>query len=98
MEILLVKLLVILICFVLISVLGVALTVYDKKIAGTGRRRIPESTLMLIGLFGAALTMYLTMKKIRHKTKHNKFMIGLPAEVLLHVVIAAAVIYFSAAS
>lgn len=92
------KLLVILICFVLISVLGVALTVYDKKIAGTGRRRIPESTLMLIGLFGAALPMYLTMKKIRHKTKHNKFMIGLPAEVLLHVVIAAAIIYFSAAS
>lgn len=92
------KLLVILIYFVLISVSGVALTVYDKKIAGTERRRIPESTLMLIGLFGAALPMYLTMKKIRHKTKHKKFMIGLPAEVLLHVVIAAAVIYFSAAS
>lgn len=92
------KLLVILIYFAVISFFGIALTVYDKRIAGTERRRIPESTLMLIGLFGAALPMYLTMKKIRHKTKHKKFMIGLPAEVLLHVVIAAAVIYFSAAS
>ena len=84
--------------FALISLVGVVLTLYDKRIAGTGRHRVPETTLMTVGLLGAAGPMYLTMKKIRHKTKHNKFMIGLPAEVLLHVVIAAAVIYFSAAS
>ena len=32
---------------------------------------------MLIGLFGAALPMYLTMTKIRHKTKHQKFILFL---------------------
>jgi DNA polymerase III epsilon subunit-like protein len=37
----------------------------------------------------------LTMKKIRHKTKHKKFMLGLPAEVILHILIIAAAVYFS---
>ena len=48
-----------------------------------------------IGLLGAAGPMYLTMKKIRHKTKHKKFMLGLPAEVILHILIIAAAVYFS---
>ena len=76
--------------FAVISLVGVILTVYDKRIAGSGKRRVPEATLL-----GAAGPMYLTMKKIRHKTKHKKFMLGLPAEVLLHILIIAAAVYFS---
>lgn len=68
--------------FAVISLVGMILTVYDKRIAGSGKRRIPEATLMTVGLLGAAGPMYLTMKKIRHKTKHKKFMLGLPAEVI----------------
>ena len=60
--------------FAVISLVGIILTVYDKRIAGSGKRRIPEATLMTVGLLGAAGPMYLTMKKIRHKTKHKKFM------------------------
>ena len=71
------------------------LTVYDKRIAGSGKRRIPEATLMTVGLLGAAGPMYLTMKKIHHKTKHKKFMLGLPAEVILHILIIAAAVYSS---
>lgn len=37
--------------------------------------------------------MYITMKAIRHKTLHKKFMIGLPLLILLHGVLAAAVIW-----
>ncbi len=81
--------------FAVISLVGIILTVYDKRIAGSGKRRIPEATLMTVGLLGAAGPMYLTMKKIRHKTKHKKFMLGLPAEVLLHILIIAAAVYFS---
>ena len=81
--------------YLIISLVGIILTVYDKKIAGTGKWRIPEATLMLVGLFGAALPMYVVMKKIRHKTKHKKFMIGLPAEIVLHVIIVFAIAYFS---
>lgn len=81
--------------FALISLVGVVLTVYDKRVAGTGRHRVPETTLMTVGLLGAAGAMYLTMKKIRHKTRHKKFMIGLPAEILLHILIIAAAVYIA---
>lgn len=81
-----------LVYYLIISFVGVILTIYDKKIAGTGKWRIPEATLMLLGLFGAALPMYVVMKKIRHKTKHKKFMLGLPAEMILHIILVA--IYF----
>lgn len=83
--------------FAVISLVGIILTVYDKRIAGSEKRRIPEATatLMTVGLLGAAGPMYLTMKKIRHKTKHKKFMLGLPAEVILHILIIAAAVYFS---
>ena len=79
--------------FAVISLVGIILTVYDKRIAGSGKRRIPEATLMTVGLLGAAGPMYLTMKKIR--PKHKKFMLGLPAEVILHILIIAAAVYFS---
>lgn len=49
--------------FAIISLVGIILTVYDKRIAGSGKRRIPEATLMTVGLLGAAGPMYLTMKK-----------------------------------
>lgn len=78
-----------------ISLVGVILSVYDKRIAGSGKRRVPEATLMTVGLLGGAGVMLLTMKKIRHKTKHKKFMLGLPAELILHILFVAAAIYLS---
>ena len=68
-----------------ISVASVFLTVKDKKAAKKHQWRVPENILMLFGLLGGAEAMLLTMKKIRHKTKHVKFMLGLPAEILLHI-------------
>ena len=41
--------------FAFISLVGIILTVYDKRIAGSGKRRIPEATLMTVGLLGAAV-------------------------------------------
>ena len=43
---------------------------------------------MYLGALGGALPMYVTMRIIRHKTKHKKFMIGLP---VFAVIQAAAV-------
>lgn len=69
------------------------LTVLDKWKSKHNKWRIPENTLMLVGLFGGALFMYITMKIIRHKTKHKKFMIGLPLEILLHLILVLVVIF-----
>lgn len=71
----------------LIGLVAVFITVADKSAAKRNKWRVPEATLMLIGLFGGALPMFVTMKTIRHKTKHKKFMIGLPLEIALHAAI-----------
>ncbi len=74
-----------------VSIIGVVLTVYDKIISKkntNGRGRVPENTLMYLGLMGGALPMYITMLIIRHKTKHRKFMVGLPVMFILHIIIA----------
>lgn len=80
--------------WVIMSAAAVYVTKADKSYAKKGKRRIPERTLMLIGLFGGAEAMYITMKKIRHKTKHNKFMIGLPLEIVLHVLLIVGLIFY----
>ncbi len=70
-----------------VSLISVIVTVYDKKAAKRGKRRIRESTLMLLSLLGGSLAMYITMKKIRHKTKHKKFMLGIPVITVLQIVL-----------
>lgn len=76
-----------------LAIVSVIMTVADKASAKRGGRRVPEATLMMLGLFGGALPMYVIMKTIRHKTKHKKFMIGLPLEIALHAAIACFAVY-----
>ena len=76
------------------SFVSVVVTIYDKAAAKSGKRRIPEKTLMLIGFFGGATAMYCVMQLIRHKTKHKKFMLGLPVFIVLHLALIIAVVYF----
>lgn len=78
--------------FAIIAVTSVAATVYDKVAAKTKKRRIPEATLMLLGAAGGAMPMFITMKIIRHKTRHKKFMLGLPLLILLQAIIVAIII------
>lgn len=73
--------------FVAVSIMAVVLTVYDKRAARLHKRRISEKTLMLIAFFGGAIAMYLTMLLLRHKTKHKKFMVGLPIMIVFHTII-----------
>ncbi len=79
--------------FIGISIVAVVMTVSDKMSAKSGKWRTPEATLMLVGLFGGAAAMFITMKIIRHKTKHLKFMIGLPLEIALHFVVFCMIFY-----
>ena len=81
--------------FILISAVSIIMTVYDKWAAKRKKRRVPERTLLSLGIVGGAAAMYLTMKCIRHKTKKKKFMVGLPLEILLHVLIIFCFYYFA---
>ena len=67
-----------LIYLAVISIIACAATISDKDKAKRDRRRIPERTLFLLAIMGGSAAMYITMNIIRHKTKHKRFMIGLP--------------------
>ena len=74
--------------FFIISIISVFLTIYDKYCAVKHKRRISENTIMLLAVLGGSIFIYFTMKLIRHKTRKNKFMIGLPIIFLLQVMIS----------
>ena len=77
-----------------VSALAVILTVYDKIAAKKFKRnRIPEKILLGIGFIGGAAAEYITMKVIRHKTRHKRFMITLPIFMAIHI-IALAIYHF----
>ncbi len=76
------------------SLLSVVLCIADKlRSKKKGKSRIPEADLMLTSAFGGALFMFLTMIVIRHKTRHPKFMIGLPLMILFQAALCC-LIYF----
>lgn len=66
----------------IINALGFALMLADKVKARKNLWRIPESTLMLIAALGGSVGSLLGMYTIRHKTKHPKFTVGIPAILL----------------
>ena len=76
--------------FIFISLVTAAVTVSDKNSARKKKRRVPEATLFSLAFIGGAAAEYITMRLIRHKTRHKSFMLGLPAIILLQ---AAAVTY-----
>jgi len=76
---------IILIYLAAVSLWSIIVTVHDKRAAKKGRRRVPERTLMLLSLAGGSVFMYVTMQLIRHKTRHAKFMIGIPVMIVLQL-------------
>ena len=76
-----------------VSLISIVITIFDKKIAGTGKRRVPEATLLLWSALGGSIAMYFTMHLIRHKTQHNKFMIGIPVIIVLQVALIVALLF-----
>jgi len=73
-----------------ISLLAVILTAHDKRAARQHKWRVRESTLLLIAALGGSVAMLLTMQIIRHKTKHAKFMAGIPVIIILQITLAIA--------
>lgn len=79
---------------IVISAVTAIITIYDKFAAKhLPRMRIPEKVLLIMGFIGGAAAEYITIKIIRHKTRHKIFMRGLPAMIVLHIAVAAALIY-----
>ena len=64
----------------IISLISIVVCIYDKKVSKKNRveLRTPEKTLLILSALGGSVAMFITMLIIRHKTKHVKFMLGIP--------------------
>jgi uncharacterized membrane protein YsdA (DUF1294 family) len=83
-----------LIYFILINLAAIFATASDKHRAVKHKWRIPESTLLILSALGGSVAMLVTMRLIHHKTKHKKFMIGIPVIIFLQFLAAGAFFYF----
>ena len=73
---------------VTVSILAVILTLYDKCAAKNGTWRVKERTLLLVAVLGGSVAMITVMRIIKHKTKHLKFTLGIPAIIVIQIAIA----------
>ena len=72
---------------IIINLIAMIVTIVDKKKAQKDKWRVKEKTLFVMSAMGGSLALYMTMLKIRHKTKKLKFMIGIPLIFIIQVVL-----------
>lgn len=70
------------------NALGLLVMLADKRRAQKNRWRIPEATLMTIAALGGSLGSLVGMRLFRHKTRHRKFTLGIPAILLAQIALA----------
>lgn len=70
-----------------ISLFAVMLTIHDKNAARKNARRIRERTLIIVSIIGGSAAMLITILAIRHKTRHAKFMVGIPMIIIVQILI-----------
>ena len=78
-----------------ISVISIIVCIYDKKISKKNKveLRIPEKVLLILSALGGSVAMFITMLITRHKTKHVKFMLGIPVIMILQAAAAIGICY-----
>ena len=76
-----------------INLYGVFAMYSDKKKSQKGKWRTPENTLFTIASAFGALGIFIGMRLFRHKTKHNKFVIGIPLILVVQLFIFFKYIY-----
>ncbi|WMJ81897.1 DUF1294 domain-containing protein [Clostridium sp. MB40-C1] len=79
---------------IFLNIIGFLSMYVDKVKARNKKWRIKESTLLFIAILGGSLGSYLGMKAFRHKTKHNKFVYGIPIILIIQLVLIKSVVAY----
>ena len=74
-----------LIYLIFANLLSFLLMGLDKYKARKRLWRIKESTIFLTSVIGGSLGSLLGMFLFHHKTKHTKFIIGMPVILIVHI-------------
>ena len=85
---------VLLIYLLIMNVTGLVLMHADKLRSKNKQWRIPERTFLLIAAAGGSLGILFGIGMFRHKTRHLKFTIGVPAIIVMQILTAAAIVHF----
>ena len=91
-DFLLKHILIVVIYFVLVNLIAFIMYGVDKKKAIKHKWRIPEHDLILVAVLGGSIGAILGMKAFRHKTKHPKFFIGVPAILIVQLILLVLIV------
>lgn len=82
---------VILLYLLIVNAAGFLVMSADKLFAKKEMWRVPERNLLGIAAIGGSIGVWAAMYTVRHKTRHMKFVIGVPVILALQIGI---VLYF----
>ncbi|MCR5754820.1 MAG: DUF1294 domain-containing protein [Acetatifactor sp.] len=72
---------------VIVNIIGYIKMGVDKKRAIRGAFRISEASLFFTAIIGGSLGSILGMKHFHHKTRHWYFKYGMPAILLVQIIL-----------
>lgn len=72
---------------VIVNIVGFAMMGIDKRKAIKKEWRISEAALFTAALIGGSLGCILGMRQFRHKTKHWYFKYGMPAILMIQILV-----------
>ena len=76
---------IVLIYLFIMNAAGFLVMTADKLFAKANAWRVPERTLLGVAAMGGSIGVWLAMYIVRHKTKHMKFVIGVPLILALQI-------------
>lgn len=79
-----------------INIIGFVSMGIDKYKAKNRLWRIKEATLFMYAIIGGSIGSILGMYVFHHKTKHTKFVVGMPLILVAQILIAAFIYKFKA--
>ena len=82
---------VLIVYLIFINIISLVAYAMDKHKAKKKKWRIPERNLLLVALLGGYVGALIGVFGLRHKSRHLKFVLGVPIIFALHVIFA---VYF----
>ena len=70
-----------------VNIVGFAMMGIDKRRAKRDAWRIPERNFFIVAVLGGALGCYIGMQVFHHKTLHKAFAIGMPAILIVQILV-----------
>lgn len=73
--------------YCVINIVAAVFYYADKRYSKMRHRRIPEKLLLLFAFLGGGAGAFFSMQVFRHKTAKPKFILLVPAAILLHMAV-----------